>query len=165
MRRRLAVAARVIAASISISFGPPIMIRCSTLSRRTSTSWRCRSRSKTSTTASRGWRLSRSGKLNRRPSKTPRSTSDEHDDDKCATTTSATSFRKRHAGRAPLQNCKTNKINCNTPNVPLSRKVNEWLISGRRDSYRYATRFNQHRQRAAGDHHVAAHVGCCLPRL
>ena len=51
-----------VALSMTRSLGPPIMTRCSTLSRRTSTSWRCRSRSKASTMPSRGWRVRSAGR-------------------------------------------------------------------------------------------------------
>ncbi|OJY34316.1 MAG: hypothetical protein BGP06_02355 [Rhizobiales bacterium 65-9] len=48
--------ARTMADSTSTSFGPPIMTRCSTLSRRISSNWRWRSTSNTSTIPSRGCR-------------------------------------------------------------------------------------------------------------
>ena len=41
----------------------------------------------------------------------------------------------RHAGRAPLLNCRTNNIHCSTTDVPLSHKVNEWLISNLPDRH------------------------------
>ncbi len=50
-------AARMICNSTTTSFGPPIMMRCSTLSRRTRNSWRCPSREKASTSPRRGWRV------------------------------------------------------------------------------------------------------------
>ena len=50
------LSARIISDSITRSLGPPIISRCSTLSRRTITSWRCPSRSKASTVPSRGSR-------------------------------------------------------------------------------------------------------------
>ncbi len=49
--------ARTILVSTTTSDAPPIMIRCSTLSRRISTSCRCLSRSCVSTMPSRGWRV------------------------------------------------------------------------------------------------------------
>ncbi|PSC04299.1 hypothetical protein SLNSH_13790 [Alsobacter soli] len=42
---RAACPARTMVGSITRSFGPPIIRRCSTLSRRMITNWRCRSRS------------------------------------------------------------------------------------------------------------------------
>ena len=51
--------------SSSTSFGPPIMTRCSTLSRRTRTSWRCPSRLNASTSPRRGWRVRPPGTRNR----------------------------------------------------------------------------------------------------
>jgi hypothetical protein len=50
------LSARIISDSMTRSLGPPIISRCSTLSRRIITSWRCRSRSKASTVPSRGSR-------------------------------------------------------------------------------------------------------------
>jgi hypothetical protein len=61
------LSARIISDSITRSLGPPIISRCSTLSRRIITSWRCRSRSKASTVPSRGSRaLPLRGKRSRR---------------------------------------------------------------------------------------------------
>ena len=62
------LSARIISDSITRSLGPPIISRCSTLSRRIITSWRCRSRPKASTVPSRGGlALPLRGNRSRRP--------------------------------------------------------------------------------------------------
>ncbi|MBN9448456.1 MAG: hypothetical protein J0I67_16330 [Bosea sp.] len=96
---------RMILVSMTTSEAPPIITRCSTLSRRTSTSWRCLSRSWMSTTPSRGWRvlplawplnLSRPPLIRRRM--------------KAKRATSTSTIAKAMIQRRPVESSKPNKV-------------------------------------------------------